>query len=101
MTIVNIRVVGTGSIPRAEMPGIAEGTADCPPAALSSRSAVVFDTDGEVSVVDTPRYDRDRLLAGNVIQGPAVIDQMDSTTVLAADTRAVVDRHGSLIITFI
>lgn len=101
VTIVNIRVVGTGSIPRAEMPGIAEGTADCPPAALSSRSAVVFDTDGEVSVVDTPRYDRDRLLAGNVIQGPAVIDQMDSTTVLAADTRAVVDRHGSLIITFI
>jgi N-methylhydantoinase A len=43
-------------------------------------------------------YDRDLLPAGAVIPGPAVIEEMSSTTVLGPDHRAEVDRFGTLVI---
>jgi N-methylhydantoinase A/oxoprolinase/acetone carboxylase beta subunit len=48
--------------------------------------------------VDTPVYARDKLLAGNVIQGPAIVEQLDSTTVILPRQRAEVDTFGTLII---
>jgi N-methylhydantoinase A/oxoprolinase/acetone carboxylase beta subunit len=44
-----------------------------------------------------PVFDRERLLAGNIIEGPAIIAQLDSTTLVAPEWRAVVDRRGNLI----
>jgi N-methylhydantoinase A len=41
--------------------------------------------------VDTPLYVRADLLAGAKIEGPAVIDQLDSTTVVPPGWRAEVD----------
>ncbi len=46
----------------------------------------------------TPVYARARLAAGAEITGPAVIEEMSSTTLLAPDQRAGVDRIGNLII---
>jgi N-methylhydantoinase A len=43
-------------------------------------------------------YDRDRLLAGNVIPGPAVVAEMDSTTLVLPGHAATVHRSGSLLI---
>lgn len=54
----------------------------------SSTRQVYFDTTGWV---DTPIFDRDQLPAGTQFTGPAVIDQLDSTTVVPPDTRAEVD----------
>lgn len=42
--------------------------------------------------------DRARLLAGHQIEGPAVIVEMDSTTVLLPGHRAEVDRWGNLLL---
>ena len=47
---------------------------------------------------DVPLYDRTKLGAGMVLQGPAIVEQMDSTTVILPDQRATVDRYGNLII---
>lgn len=47
---------------------------------------------------DTIVYDRDLVPAGARIQGPAVIEEMSSTTVLGPDHHAEVDRFGTLII---
>jgi N-methylhydantoinase A len=47
---------------------------------------------------DTVVYDRDLLPAGARIDGPAVIEEMSSTTVLAPNHHAEVDRFGTLII---
>lgn len=44
-------------------------------------------------------YDRDLLPAGTLIDGPAVIEEMSSTTVLGPDHHARVDAFGTLIIT--
>ncbi len=48
--------------------------------------------------VDTPNYDRSKLAAGEKVQGPAIIRQYDTTTVLLPDHYAEVDPHGNLLI---
>jgi N-methylhydantoinase A len=49
--------------------------------------------------VDTPVYDRYRLIAGATIAGPAIIEERESTTVLPPGAHATVDAHASLIVT--
>lgn len=46
----------------------------------------------------TPVYDRDLLSAGTRIDGPAVIEEMSSTTVIGPTHHAMVDTHGTLVI---
>jgi N-methylhydantoinase A len=43
-------------------------------------------------------YDRDRLHNGNVIYGPAIIEQMDSTTIVLPNHKATVDRYLNMMI---
>ncbi|MNF14721.1 hypothetical protein D3C80_2170400 [compost metagenome] len=43
-------------------------------------------------------YNRDLLKPGNVVAGPAIIDQMDSTTVLPPGYVATVDAYLNLIV---
>ncbi|HEV2504948.1 MAG TPA: hydantoinase/oxoprolinase family protein [Mesorhizobium sp.] len=47
---------------------------------------------------DTPVYARDRLPLEAVIKGPAIIEQMDATTVLEPGDRATSDADGNLIV---
>jgi len=44
-------------------------------------------------------YDRSALFAGNVIHGPAVIQESASTTPVASDEMVRVGRHGELVLT--
>jgi N-methylhydantoinase A len=46
----------------------------------------------------TPVYDRDLLSAGTRVAGPAVIEEMSSTTVIGPTHQAVVDHYGTLVI---
>jgi N-methylhydantoinase A len=48
--------------------------------------------------VECPRLDRGALPAGAVVAGPAVVEQLDSTTVIPPGRRAVVDPYGNLVI---
>jgi N-methylhydantoinase A len=48
--------------------------------------------------IKTPVYERDLLSPGNVLKGPAIIEQMDSTTVIHPGHVAAVDDHGNIII---
>lgn len=43
-------------------------------------------------------YDRDKLEAGNVVPGPAIVMEMDSTTVILPAHSGLVDPHGNLLI---
>jgi N-methylhydantoinase A len=83
---------------RARLPGeetatasLEKGGAD-PSAALTGRRRVHLDTQRDV-----PVYDRERLLAGNVIDGPALVSQLDSTTLVGAGWRALVDAYGNFV----
>ena len=55
-----------------------------------------FETAG--GYVDTPRYDRSRLPAGAEIEGPAVFEQTDTTTVVHPGQRARVDESGAVVV---
>lgn len=48
---------------------------------------------------DTPVYRRDALAPGQVLTGPAIVEQLDTTTPIFPGDSAIVDRWGNLIIT--
>ncbi|MBX3570540.1 MAG: hydantoinase/oxoprolinase family protein [Rhizobiaceae bacterium] len=48
--------------------------------------------------IDTPVYARERLPLDAVVSGPAILEQMDATTVLEPGDRATSDTDGNLII---
>jgi N-methylhydantoinase A len=56
---------------------------------------VQFDDHG---LLETAVFDRAHLLAGNVIEGPAVIEEASSTTVLDPGDVATVNAYGHLVI---
>ena len=45
-----------------------------------------------------PVYNRELLRAGHSLDGPAIVEQLDSTTPIFPGDTAVVDRAGNLII---
>jgi len=47
---------------------------------------------------DIKIYDRSKLMEGMKIPGPAIVSEMDSTTVILPDHNALVDKVGNLII---
>jgi len=47
---------------------------------------------------DTPVYDRERLPLDATLDGPAILEQMDATTVIEPGDRAVSDADGNIII---
>ena len=58
------------------------------PGEPASRRPVYF---GETGWVDTPVYDRDALAPGTTFAGPAIVNQLDSTTVVPPHSRAEID----------
>ena len=47
---------------------------------------------------DTPVYARTMLQATHVVCGPAIVEQLDATTVIFPGQEAVVDIYGNLLI---
>ncbi len=70
------------------------GNSNIAPAPTGERK-VVFDDD---AAVDTPVYDRDMLVAGHEIKGPAVIEQLDATTLIYPGDSVTVDAALNLFI---
>jgi N-methylhydantoinase A len=52
----------------------------------------------DLGFLDTPVYQRHQLQAGQRLAGPAVVHQVDSTTLLPPYARAEVDRAGNLVV---
>jgi N-methylhydantoinase A len=89
--LVNLCVSGFGLIERPQMPRLAGRSGK--PTPKASRS-VYFDT----AFRDTPVFDRASLPPGNQINGPAVIEEFGSTTVIFPGQFVDVDPHGILVI---
>ncbi|MBM3482971.1 MAG: hydantoinase/oxoprolinase family protein [Alphaproteobacteria bacterium] len=61
-----------------------------------ARRSVYFEDSGRV---DTPIWRRDTLPIGHTVEGPAIIEQNDTTTLLPPGTRATVDSQQNLLCT--
>jgi N-methylhydantoinase A len=89
--LVNIRVVALGRLPAVAGSCVApvpEGDA------FLGKRPIYLDGEWLEAVI----YRREGLEVGTTIAGPAVIEQLDATTVLFAGQRAAVDRHGNLVV---
>jgi N-methylhydantoinase A len=91
--LVNLRAVALGQaldLPAAELP---IGTGDPIEAKIRDHQLWI---DGEIRPAVI--YDRSRLRQGDIIPGPAIVIEMDSTTLIEADCTAIVDRVGNILI---
>ena len=92
--LVSFRVTAQGTIPKLQLQEIAHLKQKGASSMISHRE-VYFDT--KVSL-PTPVYDRTRLCPGDRIMGPAVIEQMDSTTLIFPEDGAEIDDLLNIII---
>lgn len=92
--IVNCRLQAVGEVPKAAMPPRELGGSleD----AILERRDVFYG--GQWGWVPTHVYDRSRLPAEVAFPGPAVIEEMSSTTVVFPGQSAIADRIGNIVI---
>lgn len=95
--IVNIRVLGIGKIPDLEAKLIEEGTEDSSAAIIGERE-VIFKEKEKPKKFKSKIYDRNKLKANNIISGPSIINQMDTTIVIEPNCTANVNKYGIIII---
>jgi len=94
--IVSLKVIGLGSVTKPNLERIPEG-GDTPPVDAKLGERDVYVGNGQYSSYDI--YRRDRLLAHNVIAGPAIIEEVTATTVVEMGQSCRVDPYGNLLIT--
>ena len=91
--IVNLRAVGFGGVPKPELPVGEPGGADASGAVVDEHQ-VVFD--GER--LATKIYDRAKLAPRMRFDGPAIVTEFDSTTVVLPGYAAEVDVNFNILI---
>jgi N-methylhydantoinase A len=91
--IVNLRVIALGQIPKPHLPEI-EGKTTLAEAHKGRRN-VWFRGSG---FVETAIYERSMLPCGLTFEGPAIVEQPDTTTVMPPGTFCTPDKYGNLII---
>ena len=92
--IVNMRMTAIGKLPMPEFQRFGEGTLDASDAVKGSRRVYL-----DEELQDLTVYERERLRSGNRVNGPAIVEQVDSTTVIYPGQRLVMDEFGNLLIT--
>ncbi len=94
--IVNLRVTGVGETPKIR-PVPPAGGVSLEEALVATRE-VTFRTNGGLAKLSTPFYDRTRLPVDVEAEGPAIVLQEDSTTVVRPGDRFRLDTAGNIII---
>ncbi|MEM9500537.1 MAG: hydantoinase/oxoprolinase family protein [Pseudomonadota bacterium] len=91
--IVNLRAVALGQAPGLPAVGLPKGDGD-PSGAKIRDHTLWMDGREQAGAI----YDRSRLRQGDTISGPAIITEMDSTTLVENGCVATVDRVGNILI---
>jgi N-methylhydantoinase A len=94
LEIATVRVVGRGTIKGVRLLESEDGAGEEPSGAVTRNEQVYFDG----RWMETPIYDRAKLRSGNLVAGPAVIVQDDTTTVIEPGYAGAVDRFGNILI---
>jgi N-methylhydantoinase A len=90
--IVTLRVAAAGRVRRFTIPSVDRRR---PARTRPTRRRVYF---AGVGWKACPAIDREQLGVGAVVTGPAIVEQLDATTVVPPGRRATVDRVGNLVI---
>jgi N-methylhydantoinase A len=92
--IVNLRAVATGDLPKPELPE-SELEGEDASGAVVEQGEIMFAGERRPTKI----YDRAALRPGNCFDGPAIVTEFDSTTVVLPGYLAVMDRYSNILIT--
>ncbi|KQS04117.1 5-oxoprolinase [Sphingomonas sp. Leaf357] len=92
--LVNLRAVASGRA--LELPALELARGDGDPAQAKLRDHTLWMDGAQQAAVI---YDRSKLEAGDVIPGPAIVTEMDSTTLIETRHIGTVDAFGNILIT--
>jgi N-methylhydantoinase A/oxoprolinase/acetone carboxylase beta subunit/N-methylhydantoinase B/oxoprolinase/acetone carboxylase alpha subunit len=95
--VVNYRVEAIGLVPQVGLARIEAGDSDAGRARTGERLALFSSV--APGPVPVPVYVRELLRAGDVLPGPAIIEQYDATTVICPGQHVEVDDYGNLLVT--
>ncbi|WP_420349434.1 hydantoinase/oxoprolinase family protein [Pelagibius sp.] len=93
--VMTFRIEAYGLVDKPKLGAAPQAGPDAAAARIGEREVYLPECEGFVAC---PVYDRERLAPGNRIAGPAVIEQMDSTTLVLPEQDATVDPHLNLIL---
>jgi N-methylhydantoinase A len=93
--LVTFRIEANGIVEKAQMPPFAPAQTPVGDAVIGARDVSLAEADGMTSC---PVLDREKLGPGHEIEGPAIIEQMDSTTLILPGQRAWIDSTLNIII---
>jgi N-methylhydantoinase A len=91
--MVNLRAIVQGRAANVKIGTIEKGNSDASAALLGDTRVWVNGGWGDAKI-----YDRSRLRAGNVMAGPAIVIEMDSTTLVLPEYSGEVDAFGNILI---
>jgi N-methylhydantoinase A len=91
---VSYWTVGVAHVPTVQLASQPPGRGDVESARKAARRAWF----PELGWVDCPIYERERLPIEATLDGPAIVEQVDSTTVVPPGTRLDVDGYGNLVL---
>ncbi|MEW6623987.1 MAG: hydantoinase/oxoprolinase family protein [Bacillota bacterium] len=89
--LINVRVIAIGKLPKMDFSKAAVKKEQVIPRPSAYRKVFLDDRSHT-----TPIYQRSGLLYGNSITGPAIIEQLDSTTLVFPGQEAVIDQFGNI-----
>jgi N-methylhydantoinase A len=93
--VTTLRLEAVGLVPKAELQAPPAAVMSVEQAIIGRRPVWIPEAGG---FIDCPLFDRELLGPGHCIIGAAIIDQMDSTTLVLPNQVAIVDAHLNLII---
>jgi len=94
--IVSLRLTAIGIVRKPKLGRVGRGVRRPSRHALKGKRPVYLDEENDF--VRCPTYERDRLLSGNVIEGPAVVEEPTSTALVHPGQTLTVDTYGNLLI---
>lgn len=90
--LITLRAIGSASARKIEIPKVQETDGSSVDRALMFVRTTTFDNG---QTLETPRYDRSKLYAGDVVNGPAILIQHNSTTLVPPGYAAETLAHGN------
>lgn len=94
--IMNLESTVVGKVARPQLPPLASGTPD-PASAQSGERPAFFEEHN--AFVTTPVYDGAKLLVGNVVVGPAIIEEITTSIVVFPGWQVRLDNPGVYVMT--
>jgi N-methylhydantoinase A len=93
--VVTLRVAAMGMVPKVSLEKREMGVESAESALKGKRKAYMNEYK---DYIELPIYERGRLVPGNVIKGPSIIEERESTTIIYPKQEGRIDEYSNIII---